>query len=275
MTVGIVGLGLIGGSLGLALQDTKLVSKVLGYDHNLTNCEDALSLNLINEIVSFDEIKKCDIIFLAIPVEAIINTLGSLEGIDEKTTVVDLGSTKGEIIKSVPTSIRSNFVAAHPMAGTERFGPHAAFKTLYQDKIVVFCDTKNTADFHKDRATQLFSHIGMKIVFMEEKEHDKHACFISHLPHAISYALANSVIGQEDPKSILLLAAGGFESMSRLAKSSPTMWSDIFKQNRENLLTSLELFEKELSTCKEMIKDEKWNELENWMGDATTLHKIL
>jgi prephenate dehydrogenase len=274
MTVGIIGLGLIGGSLGLALQDTKLVSKVLGYDHNLTNCEDALELNLINEIVSFDEIKKCDIIFLAIPVGAIIKTLGSLEDIDKKTTIVDMGSTKSEIIKSVPSSIRANFVAAHPMAGTEKFGPHAAFKTLYQNKIVVFCGTKNTADFHKDRATQIFSHIGMRIVFMEENEHDKHACFISHLPHAISYALANSVIGQEDPKSILLLAAGGFEDMSRLAKSSPTMWTDIFKQNRENLLTSLDLFEKELSTCKQMIKDEKWNELESWMGNATTIHKL-
>ena len=275
MTVGIIGLGLIGGSLGLALQDTKLVSKIVGYDHNLTNCEDAQKLNLINEIVSFNEIKQCDIIFLAIPVEAIIKTLGLLEDIDENTTIVDMGSTKGEIIKSVPDSIRANFVAAHPMAGTEKFGPHAAFKTLYQNKIVVFCNTKNTADSHKDRATQLFSHIGMRIVFMEEDEHDKHACFISHLPHAISYALANSVIGQEDPKSILLLAAGGFEDMSRLAKSSPTMWSDIFKQNRENLLNSLELFEKELSTCKQMIKDNQWNELEEWMGDATTLHKIL
>ncbi len=275
MTVGIVGLGLIGGSLGLALQNTKLVSKVLGYDHNLTNCEDALELKLINEIVSFNEIKKCDIVFLAIPVEAIIKTLASLDDVDKNTTIVDLGSTKSEIIKSVPASIRGNFVAAHPMAGTEKFGPHAAFKTLYQDKIVVFCDTKHTSDFHKDRATQIFSHIGMKIVFMEEDEHDRHACFISHLPHAISYALANSVIGQEDPKSILLLAAGGFESMSRLAKSSPTMWSDIFKQNRKNLLNSIDLFEKELSTCKEMIKDEKWDELENWMGDATTLHKIL
>ena len=275
MTVGIVGLGLIGGSLGLALQDTKLVSKVLGYDHNLTNCEDALKLNLIHEIVSFDEIKKCDIIFLAIPVEAIIKTLSLLKDIDEKTTVIDMGSTKSEIIKNIPPSIRANFVAAHPMAGTEKFGPHAAFKTLYQDKIVVFCGTKDTADFHKDRAIQIFSHIGMKIVFMEENEHDKHACFISHLPHAISYALANSVIGQEDPKSILLLAAGGFEDMSRLAKSSPTMWSDIFKQNRENLLASLELFEKELHTCKEMIRDKKWSELEKWMSNATTLHSIL
>lgn len=275
MTIGIVGLGLMGGSLGLALQETKLVAKVLGYDHNLTNCEDALKLNLIDEIVSFNEIKKCDIIFLAIPVEAIIKTFDSLKDINKKTTIIDLGSTKSKIIDSVPSAIRKNFLAAHPMTGTEKFGPHAAFKTLYQDKIVVFCDAKDTSDFHKDRATQIFSHIGMRIVFMEGKSHDKHASFISHLPHAISYALANSVIGQEDPKSILLLAAGGFDDMSRLAKSSPTMWSDIFKQNRENLLSSLELFEKELLTCKKMIKEKRWQELEEWMGDATTLHKIL
>ncbi len=275
MTIGIIGLGLMGGSLGLALQDTKLVSKVLGFDHNLTNCEEALKLNLVNEIVSFDEIKNSDIIFLAIPVEAIIKTLSSLKDVSENTTIVDLGSTKNEIIKSVPSIIRANFVAAHPMAGTEKFGPSAAFKTLYQDKIVVLCDTKNSGDFHKDRATQIFSHIGMKIVFMNPIEHDTHASFISHLPHAISYALANSVIGQEDPKSILLLAAGGFTDMSRLAKSSPAMWSDIFKQNRENLLSSIELFEKELNKCKEMIKKDDFENLEKWMGDATTLHKIL
>jgi len=275
MKVGIIGLGLMGGSLGLALQDTKLVTKILGYSRNLTTCEEALSLGLVHEIASFDEIKNCDIIFLAVPVEAIITTLQALEGIGKKTTIVDMGSTKEEIVKNVPTSIRQNFVAAHPMAGTEKFGPSAAFKTLYHDKVVVLCDTKNNSDFHKNRTIQLFSHIGMKIVFMGAKEHDTHASFISHLPHALSYALANSVIGQEDPKSILLLAAGGFADMSRLAKSSPAMWTDIFKQNKSNLLTSINLFEKELSKCKHIIEDEKWDELEQWMGDATTLHKIL
>jgi len=275
MTVGIVGLGLMGGSLGLALQETKLVTKTLGFDHNLTNCEDALKLHLVHDIVSFDEIKKCDVIFLAIPVEAIIKTLSSLEDIDENTTVIDLGSTKNEIIKSIPKKIRKNFVAAHPMAGTERFGPHAAFKALYQDRIVVLCDTINSGDFHKDRTTQIFSHIGMKIVFMEPVEHDAHASFISHLPHALSYSLANSVIGQEDPKSILLLAAGGFADMSRLAKSSPKMWADVFKQNKSNILSSIEIFEKELNKCKKMLENDDYESLEQWMGDATTLHKIL
>jgi len=275
MTVGIVGLGLMGGSLGLALQETKLVTKILGFDHNLTNCEDALKLQLVHDIVSFDEIKKCDVIFLAIPVEAIIKAVASLEDIDEKTTVIDLGSTKNEIIKSIPKKIRKNFVAAHPMAGTEKFGPYAAFKTLYQDKIVVLCDTINSGDFHKDRTTQIFSHIGMKIVFMEPVAHDVHASFISHLPHALSYSLANSVIGQENPKSILLLAAGGFADMSRLAKSSPKMWADVFKQNKSNILSSIEIFEKELNKCKKMLEEENYENLEQWMGDATTLHKIL
>lgn len=275
MKVGIIGLGLMGGSLGLALQETKLVSTIVGYSRNLRTCEEALELGLVHEIASLDEIKHCDIIFIATPVEAIIQTLQVLTDIDTNTTIVDLGSTKEEIITQVPPEIRQNFVAAHPMAGTEKFGPSAAFKTLYQNKVVVLCDTKNSADLHKDRAIQIFSHIGMKIVFMDATSHDRHASFISHMPHAISFSIANSVIGQEDPKSILQLAAGGFADMSRLAKSSPPMWADIFKQNRDNLLESITLFEKELSKCKHMVAMQEWEKLEQWMSDATNLHKIL
>lgn len=275
MKVGIIGLGLMGGSLGLALQNTKLVSRIFGYSRNPQTCKEALELGLINEIVSFDEIKKCDIIFLATPVEAVIKTLQDLKDVSKNTTIIDLGSTKEEIVKNVPACIRENFIAAHPMAGTENFGPSAAFASLYQDRVVVLCDMKHSTDLHKDRAIEIFSHIGMKIFFMSPQDHDKHASFISHLPHALSYTLANVVLSQEDKKSILILAAGGFKDMSRLAKSSPAMWSDIFKQNKHNLLNSIDLFEKELSKCKTMLQEDKWAELEQWMGDATTLHKIL
>lgn len=275
MVVGIVGLGLMGGSLGLALQNTKLVSKIVGFDHNLSHCEEALKLGLIHEIVSFSEIKKCDVIFLAIPVGSIIKALQELQDVIETTTIIELGSTKAEIVNSVPQTIRTNFIAAHPMTGTEKFGPSAAIQNLYHDKVVVLCDTDSNDDLHKNRAIQIFSHIGMKIVFMDPKEHDAHASFISHLPHVISYALANSVMGQEDPKSILALAAGGFRDMSRVAKSSPQMWSDIFKQNKLNVLNSIHIFEQELDKSKKMIEDEDWNGLEAWMRKATTLHKIL
>ena len=159
MTIGIVGLGLMGGSLGLALQNTKLVSKILGFDHNLTHCEEALKLGLVNEIVSFKEIKTCDVIFLAIPVGGIIRALQELQDVSPKTTIIDLGSTKEEILKSTPPVIRENFIAAHPMTGTEKFGPSAAIQNLYHDKIVVLCDTDNSGDLHKNRAIQIFSHI--------------------------------------------------------------------------------------------------------------------
>ena len=275
MTVGIIGLGLMGGSLGLALQHTKFVTKVVGFDHNLSHCEEALKLSLVHDIVSFAQIKESDVIILAIPVGGIIAVLQLLQDIPSTTTIIDLGSTKAEIVASVPANIRPNFIAAHPMTGTEKFGPSAALQNLYHDKIVVLCDTDNSADMHKNRAIQIFSHIGMKIVFMDPKSHDAHASFISHLPHALSYALANSVMGEEDPRSILLLAGGGFRDMSRIAKSSPQMWSDIFKQNKNNLLNSITLFEKELTKAKTMIEEENWEELEAWMSNATTLHKIL
>jgi len=275
MIVGIVGLGLMGGSLGLALQNTKLVSKIIGFDHNISHCEEALKLGLIEDIVSFAEIKKCDVVFLTIPVEGIIKALQEMQDISPNTTIIDMGSTKAEIVSSIPSSIRQNFIAAHPMTGTEKFGPSAAIQNLYHDKVVVLCDADNSGDLHKNRAIQIFSHIGMKIVFMDPIAHDDHASFISHLPHLISYSLANTVMGQEDPKSILSLAGGGFRDMSRIAKSSPYMWSDIFKQNKKNLLHSIDVFEKELEKSKEMIKNEDWKGLEAWMSEATTLHKIL
>jgi prephenate dehydrogenase len=265
----------MGGSLGLSLKNTKLISKVVGFDHNLTHCEDALRLGLVDEIVSFDEIKKVDVLFLAIPVEAIIATMQNLTDIDPNTTIIDLGSTKAQIVEQTPPSIRANFVPAHPMTGTEKYGPEAAFYGLYRDKIVVLCDITASGELHKNRAIELFSHIGMKIFFMQPKEHDVHAAFISHLPHALSYALANTVMGQEDPKSILILAGGGFQDMSRIAKSSPAMWSDIFKQNKQNLIQSIEIFQKEIEKSKQMIEDEDWERLQKWMDQATTLHKIL
>ena len=134
MVVGIIGLGLMGGSLGLALQQTKLVTKVVGFDHNVSHCEEALKLSLVHDIVSFSEIKQSDVIFLAIPVGGIIAVLQLLQDISPNTTIIDLGSTKAEIVASVPTSIRTNFIAAHPMTGTEKFGPSAALQNLYHDK---------------------------------------------------------------------------------------------------------------------------------------------
>ncbi|AGZ82304.1 prephenate dehydrogenase [Campylobacter fetus] len=276
MNVGIIGLGLIGGSLGLALRDMKLITKVSGYDLSKENESDALKLGLVDEIIGFEEMKKrCDMIFLAVPVEAIIKILQNLKDIPKSTTIIDLGSTKAEILKSCPDEIKENFVAAHPMAGTENSGPKAAFKTLLNGAVVVVCDDKNAGENHVKRAVEILSHAGMKIVFMDSKSHDHHVGIISHLPHIISYSLVSSTLKEEDKRNILLLAGGSFSGMARIAKSSPQMWLDIFKQNRLNVLNAINSFKNELEICENMIANEQWDELKAWMQTARGLRDIL
>jgi prephenate dehydrogenase len=161
------------------------------------------------------------------------------------------------------------------MTGTEKFGPTAAISHLYHDKVMVICDKEQSGEIQRDIAIQLFEDIGAKIIFMGADEHDRHAAFISHMPHTVSYAIANSVMKQEDSSSIIALAGGGFRSMSRIAKSSPTMWEDIFRQNRENLLESMESFSIEMRRCQKMVEDEDWDALHQWMQEANRLHDIL
>ena len=274
--VGIVGLGLMGGSLSLALKNHSKDYYFIGLDHNELHCSQALELGLVDEIcTSTEALKSCDIIFLSIPVDGIISVTQQLGALPDTCTVIDLGSTKEKISLSIPTDIRPNFVAAHPMTGTEKFGPTAALEDLYTDKVVVLCDLEKSGAHQQNVAKKLFNDIGMNIVCMGAKEHDRHAAFISHMPHAISYALANSVMAQEDSKSIVALAGGGFKDMSRIAKSSPNMWEDIFRQNKTNVLKAIHSFQSELKKCQKMVENEEWETLNDWMREANTLHDIL
>jgi len=186
MKIGIIGLGLMGGSLGLSLKSLDFINEIVGYDHNEQHKSDALSLGLVDDIVSFEEIKKCDVIFLAIPVNGVIASLKELKDVDAHTTIIDLGSTKEKIVSSVPAEIRKNFVAAHPMTGTENFGPHAAIEGLYDNQVVVLCDLEESGANQRQIARKIFKALNMKKYFMGSNEHDRHAAFISHMPHAIS-----------------------------------------------------------------------------------------
>jgi prephenate dehydrogenase len=276
MKIGIVGLGLMGGSMAMALKHLSFVTSVVGSDHNPEHQRIALQRGLVERFVSFEELKRsCDVIFLAVPVDGVITLLQEsidLSGSDK--TLIDLGSTKALIVDAVPSSIRSNFVAAHPMTGTEQFGPSAALEGLYSEKVVVLCDLEHSGDTQRDIALRIFRAIGMQVHTMGAAQHDRHAAFISHMPHVISYALANTVLAQEEKENILALAAGGFRSMSRLAKSSPAMWEDIFRQNRQNVLEAVELFEIELKTLKEALKSEDYASLRREMKGANKLYEI-
>ena len=275
MNIGIIGLGLMGGSLGLALKKLPKKYTIMGYDHNKQHKKDALKLELIDKLATdFDEIKRCDVIVLTIPVDAIIKTSQTLQDVPSECTIIDFGSSKERIDAGIPPSIRQNFVTAHPMTGTEKFGPSAAIEGLYTDKVMVLCNQEKSGENQKDTALEIFKDIEAKVVFMGAKEHDRHAAFISHMPHAVSYALANSVMKQEASTSIVALAGGGFKDMSRIAKSSPNMWIDIFKQNKTNVLDAIECFNSELIEFQKHVEAEDWDSVKKWIFKANNLHDI-
>lgn len=276
MNIGIIGLGLMGGSIAKAVKKYGIAKNVYGYVNKESTKKEVLELKLVDEIVDLETLKKIsDVIILAIPVDAIIAMFPQLLDIRKNVTIIDMGSTKEFIVKSIPSEIRENFIAAHPMTGTEKSGPKAAIDELYEGKTVVLCNLEDNGSVHVDKALRIFQDIGMRIVMMDAAAHDIHACFMSHLPHAISFSLANTVMNHEDPKSIIALAAGGFKDMSRIAKSSPQMWSDIFGQNKKNLLASIELFLAHMNLVKEMLEKDQYEELKEWMETANSLHEIL
>jgi len=272
---GIVGLGLMGGSFAKVVKKYNLSSEVVGYDHNIEHQKQALELGLVEEVVEVEELLKCDVIVLCIPVDAIIAFMPILQNAKRDATIIDFGSTKKMIVDNIPESLKTSFVPAHPMTGTEKFGPQAAIDGLYEGKTIVLCDLDICDELHKQRALNIFNALAMRIVQMDSTTHDIHACYMSHLPHAISYALANTVMNHEDPKDIISLAAGGFKDMSRIAKSNSKMWVDIFRQNRENLMESLDLYEEQMKLIKNMVENEAYEEMAKWMDSANSLHDIL
>ena len=275
MTCAIVGLGLMGGSFALAMQN--YFSKIVGIDHNKNHQEEALNLGLVEDIITLKEIINYDVIILAIPVRAIIATLQEISklNISSETTIIDFGSTKESIVKKCPKNIRKNLVAAHPMAGTEYSGPRAAIEDLYFNKVMVVCNIEESGEYQQKVACDIFKYLNMQVKKMDAFSHDRHAAFISHMPHIVSFSLANAVLNQEDKESIVTLAAGGFKDMSRLAKSNPNMWSDIFKENKNNLLNAVKSFKYELKKAEKLIEEEKWEELKEWMETGNKLYEIM
>ncbi|MEY4505045.1 MAG: hypothetical protein RL154_1342, partial [Pseudomonadota bacterium] len=233
----------------------------------------AIELGLIKKIADKSDILSADIIVLAMPIIAVQEWLLSPPNIAKQTTIIDLCSTKQGVIDAA-CSMRQNFVAAHPMCGTEYSGPNAAVENLYSDKTVVLCNADDSGVVHLEKATKLFEDLNMKIVQMSAKLHDKHAAFISHLPHLLSFALANAVLSQESPENILTMAAGGFKDMSRLAKSAPSLWEQIFFANQKEVLQTIEIFENELSTLKNAIANKDSSAILHEMQEANTIHKL-
>lgn len=260
MNVTIIGLGLIGGSIAKDLRKSGFATRLTGVEASAINAEKALEIGLVDEAVPLPQaVQGADLVILAIPVDKIRQLLPKvLDLASDRTTVVDMGSTKKEIGQAVDQHPkRRNFIAAHPMSGTEFSGPEAALEGLFTGKIAIICDQEKSGPQHLALVEKMFQSMGMNIAYMSADDQDHSTAYISHLPHAAAFALANAVQDKEDRSIIFDLASGGFRSTVRLAKSTPSMWGPIFQQNKEYVVESLEVYIKHLIDFKESIRNDE------------------
>lgn len=276
--IAVIGLGLIGGSLALELKKSTWAT-IYGIDKNKDHLQKALELGIIYKKANINIVSEVDIVIIAVPVNIIPElTSKVLDLIKGDTLVFDVGSTKLAVCKAVKNHPkRKNFVALHPIAGTEFSGPEAAIYNLFTDKVNIICEQKLSSKEMINKVVTLFETLKMKNVFMDSaKQHDKHIAYVSHLSHISSFMLGKTVLEiEKDEKSIFNMAGSGFESTVRLAKSNPETWTPIFLQNKENLLKSIEEYIKNLNQFKEILKTESAEKVYEIMQNTNKIKSVL
>ena len=278
MNIAIIGLGLMGGSFALDVKSVISNSIIYGIDSSDLNISNALELGLIDQAISYDDLFKMDLVLIAVPVShSLIIIPMVLDKINDDALAFDVGSTKEticEVLKNHPK--RSNFLAAHPMAGTEFSGPKAAHKGLYLGKTNILCEFEKTNLKLREFALDIFDKLNMKIIYMDPKSHDVHIAYVSHLSHISSFMLGKTVIEKEkNEKNIFDLAGSGFESTVRLAKSLPETWTPIFLQNKNNLIIAIEEYVSNLNDLKKIIQKNDEQKLSSILNDTNRIKEIL
>lgn len=278
MNVAIIGMGLIGGSMALALKEKKIASRIIGVEASGEHAKKALELGLADEIMSLSSaINSSDLVILSVPVDVADMVLPEILLQIKNQVIMDVGSTKSSISGLVAQlGNAGRFVATHPMWGTEFSGPAAAVSGAFTDKAVVICNKENSDADAVELVENIYRQLGMHIIYMDSKDHDVHAAYISHISHITSFALANTVLEKEkEDDAIFELASGGFESTVRLAKSNPAMWVPIFMQNRENVLDVLNEHISQLRKFKSCLEKENVAYLAELIQNANTIKRIL
>ena len=273
-----IGVGLIGGSLAKDIKKNSPDDVIHGISRKEATLNEALSLKLIDKKATLEDIKNADLVIISIPVDATVKLLPMiLDLIPDSGLVVDAGSTKVAICKVVENHPkRRNFLAMHPIAGTEHSGPTAAINGLFQGKTNIICEVEKTTFKLQEKALKLFTDIGMRIRYMNPEAHDKHIAYVSHLSHISSFMLGKTVIEKEkNERDIFDMAGSGFASTVRLAKSSPEMWTPIFKQNKANVIETLEEYIINLTRFKELMKDDDFDTIYNEMKNTNHIKDIL
>lgn len=273
-----IGVGLIGGSLAIDIKKNNPDVIIHGISRKDETLEKALELGLIDKKATLDDIANADLVIVSIPVDATVKLLPTiLDKISDTGLVVDAGSTKEDICKVVENHPkRRNFLAMHPIAGTEHSGPTAAIEGLFVGKTNIVCEVEKTTFKLQEKALKLFTDIGMRIRYMNPVDHDKHIAYVSHLSHISAFMLGKTVIDKErNERDIFDMAGSGFASTVRLAKSSPEMWTPIFKQNKTNVIETLEEYINNLNHFKELMKDDNFEAIYDEMKNTNHIKDIL
>lgn len=290
MTVGIVGLGLIGGSMAIDLRRRGFASRLLGVESEPVNAAAAEKIGLVDSVVPFREcVGQSDIVVLAVPVGAAVKMLpevldmfSCMERTGEtesrcRKTVMDVCSTKEALVKAVHYHPqRGRYVATHPMSGTEYSGPWAAMPGLFDGRACIICDGHESDPDAVRTVERLYDTLNMRHIYMNASSHDVHAAYVSHISHITSFALALTVLDKEkNEKHIFDLASGGFSSTVRLAKSNADMWVPIFSQNRDNVLQVLDTYIEQVKRFRNAIADDDEASVRSLIEDANRIKRII
>ncbi|NCF30867.1 MAG: prephenate dehydrogenase [Bacteroidetes bacterium] len=278
MKIGIIGVGLIGGSLALSARQHIPDVEIYGSNRSQANLQKSLDLGLIDFRLEEAMIKQMDVILLSIPVDIALERLVDLmDEVNDNALIMDFGSTKAAICQQVALhSKRGQFLATHPIAGTEYSGPAAALPDLFEDKIQILCEAQKTRPDLLEWAQDWFKKMGMNLREMDAVEHDQHITYVSHLSHISSYMLGKTVMEKEkDQSAIFDMAGSGFSSTVRLAKSSPYMWVPIFKQNKENISETLSQYINNLNQFNQLLDASRFDELHEQILEINNIRQIL
>lgn len=286
-TVGIIGLGLIGGSMAIDLKRNGFASCVIGVESEPVNAAAAEKIGLVDRVLSYEDcIRESDIIVLAVPVGAAVRMLPDVldkfaemerEGGRCRKIVIDVCSTKERLIKtSHYHPMRGRYVATHPMAGTEYSGPWAAMPGLFNGRACILCNTEESDNQAVKKIEELYDALNMRPVYMNASSHDVHTAYVSHISHVTSFALALTVLEKEkNEKHIFDLASGGFSSTVRLAKSNADMWVPILSQNRDNVLQVMDTYIEKMMDFRDAIADYDEDRIRELIEDANKIKRII
>ncbi|QDO92824.1 prephenate dehydrogenase [Formosa sediminum] len=274
----VIGIGLIGGSMVKDLKRVHPETKIIGVDKNPDHVNQALVSGLIDQKGTLNAVENADLVILSIPVDASVDLLPEiLDLVSDDTLVIDVGSTKLDVCQKVEHhEKRRNYLSCHPIAGTEFSGPQAAINDLFKNKTNIICEVEKTAFKLQERALQVFSDLGMRIRYMNPESHDKHIAYVSHLSHISSFMLGKTVIDKErNERDIFDMAGSGFASTVRLAKSSPNMWTPIFKQNKTNVIETLDEYINNLNQFKILLEQDDFEAIFDEMKNTNRIKDIL